>query len=121
MPTRPQPLLGPNGSVVGARKAPRYESGPNPIKERYVDYDTGHHILYTQNCDNIVAGVAEQSDIRPKHARGASTQYLGSAPLLVCQIWAKESGTRVGTREFTEYARGKLMSGDYSKFKAFLQ
>lgn len=85
-----------------------------------MDTDKGFNIVYKQNCDDVVAGVHSAGSAMSKRRRNANTQYLGSVPLLVCQIWAKESGTRVGSREFTKYARQKLTTGDYAKFKVFM-
>jgi hypothetical protein len=47
---------------------------------------------------------------------GSGSKYLGSVPKIVCEIWAKNCGAPVGTREWIEYAAKQLKSGDYSKF-----
>jgi hypothetical protein len=114
------PLGLPSGYEQRRRVAPKYNPGKNPIQERYVDTATGHIIVSTQNCDDTISGVHEAGNVMHKRRPNANSKYLGSVPLLVCQIWAKESGTRIGTREFTEYAHQKLKFGDYAKFRVFM-
>lgn len=85
-----------------------------------VDTDTGFNVVSTQMCDDIIDGVHMAHELVPKRTKADGARYLGSAPLLVCQIWAKECGYAPGTRGFAEYAHKQLTSGAYSKFKAWL-
>lgn len=89
------------------------------VKSQYRDYNGGHQIVSSQQCDDIITGVHETRDLRTK-SHNKDLAYLGSVPLLVCQIWAKECGAAIGTAEFKKYARMKLTTGDYSKFKAWM-
>lgn len=44
--------------------------------------------------------------------------YLGSIDPITAANWAKECGHAIGTKPFAAYAKKKLMSGEYAKFKA---
>lgn len=50
-----------------------------------------------------------------------TSHYLGSIPMVIASQWAKECGSGIGTKEFGEYAKKKLMSGDYSKLSTGLR
>ena len=86
-----------------------------------MDTPNGHAIVTTQQCDDTIRAVHEARDFFPKRTKGDGARYLGSVPLIVCQIWAKECRSAIGTKEFRDYATKKLTSGDYSRFKAWLQ
>ena len=42
-------------------------------------------------------------------------RHVGSLPFVVVEKWIKESGLKLGSPEFSEYVKGKLLSGEYSK------
>lgn len=46
-----------------------------------------------------------------------SGRYLGSVDRYTAQNWANECGAAIGTQEYIEYAKKKLMSGEFSKFR----
>lgn len=117
-PNRAQ-LLGSDGLPL-AREAPAFKPAPlrsnsNPITERVVDTDDGFRIVRTQECDDVIEGVHHASSATKKDVDGA--RYLGSVPLIVCEIWSKECGAAPGTREFAEYAKKKIMSGEFAKLR----
>lgn len=115
-------LLGADGLPL-SRKPPKHpaplRSKADPIRERYVDTDNGHRIVTTQTCDDTIAAVHAAREIIPKKQKNAP-RYKGSVPLVVCQIWAKQCGAPIGSREFSEYAAKQLDGGEYAKFKAWL-
>ena len=45
-------------------------------------------------------------------------RLAGSIPFVVVEMWIKESGLKLGSQEFNEYVKKKLMSGDYGKLIA---
>lgn len=49
------------------------------------------------------------------HNRKSDLRHVGQIPFVVVEMWLKESGLKLGSREFTEYVKKKLLSGDYSK------
>lgn len=42
-------------------------------------------------------------------------RHVGSIPFVVLEMWIKESGLKLGSREFAEYVKKKLLSGEYNK------
>ena len=52
------------------------------------------------------------------HNRNSDMQLAGSIPFVVAEMWAKECGAKIGSQEFLEYVKKKLLSGDFSKLVA---
>ena len=52
------------------------------------------------------------------HNRKSDMRLAGRIPFVVVEIWLKESGLKLGSQEFAEYVKKKLMSGDYGKLIA---
>lgn len=76
-------------------------------------------VVLRQECDGIIEGVKAIADVS---RRGKGTnQYLGSVPVVVAEIWAKQCGAPLGSKEFAEYGKKMLLSGDWSKLKAHFQ
>lgn len=49
------------------------------------------------------------------HNRKSDMRHVGQIPFVVVEMWVKESGLKIGSREFAEYVKKKLMSGEFSK------
>jgi len=91
------------------------------VRERTTDGDGVFHIHREQTVDEVLAGVRAAADHIKKKTKGDGARYVGSVPLIVAEIWAKECKAPVGSREFTQYAHGKLQSGEFAKLKATLK
>lgn len=100
---------------------PPLRSNHDPIKERIIDTDKGFVIERSQRADATIQAVKEAGNHMGRKTAGDGSRYLGSVPLIVCEIWAKECGSSVGTREFLEYANKKLHSGEFAKLKVDLK
>lgn len=46
---------------------------------------------------------------------GGEMRHVGQVPFVVVEGWLRESGLKLGSKEFAEYVKKKLMSGEYSK------
>ena len=57
------------------------------------------------NKEKQIAGTKAHSEMR----------HVGQIPFVVVEMWLRESGLKLGSQEFAEYVKKKLMSGDYSK------
>lgn len=57
------------------------------------------------NKEKQIAGTKAHSEMR----------HVGQIPFVVVEMWLRESGLRLGSQEFAQYVKKKLMSGDYSK------
>lgn len=65
-----------------------------------------------QDADDIIdfnAKAAEKFDKRK------DWWLIGSIPLTLCQQWARESATKVFTKEWQEYAKKQMNDPDYAK------
>ena len=52
------------------------------------------------------------------HKVGSDMRLAGSIPFVVIEMWMKESGLKLGSLEFAEYVKKKLLSGEFSKLLA---
>lgn len=52
------------------------------------------------------------------HNRKSDMRLAGSIPFVVVEMWIRESGLKLGSQEFAEYVKKKLMSGEFSKLIA---
>jgi hypothetical protein len=46
---------------------------------------------------------------------GSEMRHVGQIPFVVVEKWMSESGLKLGSKEFAEYVKKKLLSGDYAK------
>jgi len=90
------------------------------VRERVEDFDGGFRIVEEQQCDDTIEAVKLAGENLPRKTRADGARYMGSAPLIVARIWAKMCGSAPGTREFAEFARKQLTSGEYAKLKVHL-
>lgn len=114
-------MLGADGLPL-SRRPPNYKidplrSGSDPVKERFVDFNGGFHIVTEQNCDDTIEAVHDAHSLIPKKTKVDGARYAGSVPAVQALIWAKECGSAVGTREWADYAAAKMKDGDFKKFK----
>ena len=86
------------------------------IEEVYED-ELGLHVRKT---DNNVQALLDRNkamaELAPSKHGHAARRYVGSIDGLTAENWARECGSAVGTQEFMEYAKKKLMDGDNAKF-----
>jgi len=52
------------------------------------------------------------------HNKKSDMRLAGRIPFVVVEIWLKESGLKLGSQEFAEYVKKKLMSGEFNKLIA---
>lgn len=57
------------------------------------------------NKEKQIAGTVARSDMR----------HVGQIPFVVVEKWMSESGLKLGSKEFAEYVKKKLLSGDYAE------
>ena len=55
------------------------------------------------------------------HAKSKLGYYMGSVPLNIANLWARECGSGIGTREFMDYAKKKIVDPSYSKLSSGLR
>jgi len=52
------------------------------------------------------------------HNKKSDMRLVGSIPFVVIEMWMQESGLKLGSQEFAEYVKKKLMSGDFNRLIA---
>ncbi len=84
------------------------------------DRDGNVTITKTMDAEPIVEGVKMMSDsqLHSPYRRDDGRLYLGSIDEITARNWAKECGHPLYSKEWKEYSRKKLMSGDFAKFRA---
>jgi hypothetical protein len=87
---------------------------------RYVEGSDATHVVTSINADPFIEGVKALSE---KHSKTAKTpigsRYVGSIDPVTAEVFARECGAAIGTREFAIYAKKRLNS-DFSKYKAHI-
>lgn len=82
------------------------------------DTENGFVVKKTMDVEPIIQAVAGMSELERPVRSDTGALYLGSIDLFTARNWSKECGHAVGTKEWTAYAKIKLLSGEYSKFVA---
>ncbi len=74
-------------------------------------------IKTTENVAPILDAVKDQRDMYAEMPRlkERAGRYVGTIPGTLAAQWALECKSAPGTKEFLEYAKKKLLSGNYSK------
>jgi hypothetical protein len=79
--------------------------------EIYVDpMSLESRVRKVQDCEPVLDGVKMARDM----PTGQMYRHVGSIPLVIASQWTKECGAAPGTKEFSEYAKKKLMSSDWA-------
>lgn len=86
------------------------------VETKYFDEDGKIVISRTQDIQDILDFNKERNI--DGHNRKSDMRLAGSIPFVVIEMWMKECGAKLGSQEFAEYVKKKLMSGDYSKLIA---
>ncbi len=90
------------------------ERNPGGVIEKWYSDEQGN-ITRAIEQDHTRVIDAVHNVARDGGARGANMHYMGSIPTSVAAQWSRICGARVGSREFAEFARKQLLSGEYSK------
>lgn len=98
------------GSAEGQRKM------DNTLKTSWHTEDDKVVVQRSQDIQSILDFNKERNI--DGHNRKSDMRLVGSIPFVVVEMWIKESGLKVGSQEFAEYVKKKLISGDYGKLIA---
>jgi hypothetical protein len=71
----------------------------------------------TQDVTGILRAAHDARDTLRKDTGPIGGRYLGTIPVLVAQLWAKECGAAIGTKEWAEYAKKKLKDPEWAGFR----
>lgn len=81
--------------------------------------DTGVlRIERKQDVEHILKAIHAMPDLMTRRqVAGSGMKYVGSVPNLIAVKWATESGTRLYSKEWLEYARKQMDKPEWSKLK----
>ena len=88
----------------------------NEVKTKMFEEDGKLIINRSQDIQRILDFNKERNI--DGHNRKSDMRLAGSIPFVVVEMWMRESGLKLGSQEFAEYVKKKLMSGDYGKLIA---
>lgn len=86
------------------------------LQTKYLDEDGKIIVQRSQDVQRILDFNKERNI--EGHNPKSDMRLAGSIPFVVVEMWMKESGLKLGSREFSEYCKKKLMSGDFNKLIA---
>ena len=89
------------------------------IREQFFSEDGKFGFKRTQVVDDVFEAVHSIGTYGKGRADGM--RYAGSVPIIVAEIWAKQIGAPIGSKEHTEYTMRQLQSGDWSKLKVYFR
>jgi hypothetical protein len=73
------------------------------------------HTRRVQEIDPVLDFAKHMAENHTKpHYGEAAVRYVGTIPQVLADTWAREAGVAIGTREFLEVAKRKLMDSDYA-------
>lgn len=87
------------------------------INEAYDLVDGKLVIKRTQDVQALIDQNRHEAQEAPSMFGQARVRKLGSIPFVIADQWSRECGAGIGSKEFAEYAKKKLMSGEFSAFK----
>lgn len=87
------------------------------IGEQYDLVDGKLVIKRSQDVQALIDQNRHEAQEAPSMFGQARVRKLGSIPFVVADQWSRECGAGIGSQEFAEYAKKKLMSGEFAAFK----
>lgn len=88
----------------------------NILNTKYTVEDNKVVVNRQQDIQRILDWNKERS-IEGHNVR-SDMRLAGRIPFVVVEMWLNESGLKLGSQEFSEYVKKKLMSGEFSKLIA---
>ncbi|WP_353144770.1 hypothetical protein [Paracoccus sp. (in: a-proteobacteria)] len=73
--------------------------------------------LFLQKTQDVSADIERARRLTETHRSGGDMRLAGTIPMVVAQAWSQECGAGIGTAEFAEYVKAKLMDGEFAKFR----
>jgi len=106
------------GRVIEIPKPKLHVLANSPIREHTVDHGEGRFsIVKTQDVEPMLRAIHELPDLAKRRQYAQGRRLLGSVPNVIALQWARESGLRLYSTEWMQYARKKLQSGEFAKLR----
>lgn len=94
----------------------RYHSKPR--ETMHVDHEGNVTTTKSVNASPVMDAMKDYGDVLDRGKTGAAgAKMIGSIDEVTASIWAVECGAAVGTREFAAYAKKKLASPEFKRFR----
>lgn len=87
------------------------------VSERMAVEDGKLHITRAQDVAQLISENRELSSDAPKAFGDAKMRLVGRIPLVIAEQWSRECGAALGSPEFREYVKKKLMSNEFAGFR----
>ena len=89
------------------------------FKQRGAEYreDGKIKVVKQMDVEPLIHAIPAYAELHAQNP-SAGRKYTGSIDLYTAQNWSQECGAAVGTKEFAAYAKKKLDSGEFDKFRA---
>lgn len=87
------------------------------IKERMIEQDGKLHIQRSQDVSRLIQMNKHEAETAPSMHGDAAIRKVGSIPFVIAEEWSRECGAGIGTKEFAQYCKKKLMDGDFAAFR----
>ena len=72
--------------------------------------------LFINRVQDVSADLERAKHLAETHRSGGDLRLAGTIPMVVAQAWSQECGAGIGTPEFAEYVKAKLIAGEFAKF-----
>lgn len=90
-----------------------------PRSNYQVTADGKLHIVHTNDAEPVMEGVKALSDLTRDQGGSANHRYIGSIDPITAAQFKKDSGLKIGTKEYSEYVHKRLQT-THTKFLADL-
>ena len=87
------------------------------VNETMLEADGKLIVKRYQDVQAILDNNQREAAELPSMYGQARHRKIGSIPFVVAEAWSRECGAGIGTVEFGEYCKRKLMDGDFAKFR----
>lgn len=89
-----------------------------PTETVRFDADGRIHFVKSQDVEPIMDAMKDYKDVIGRERNKNGAKLVGSIDTLTAANWARESKTKIGTKEFAQYAKKKLQDRDFRRFAA---
>lgn len=88
------------------------------IREKYGFDALGRLVINrSEDVTNLIEVNKHEAETAPKMSGHAAVRKVGSIPAVIAEQWSRECGAGIGTKEFAQYCKKKLMDGDFAAFR----
>lgn len=87
------------------------------IREQMKEQDGKLIVTRSENVQALIDDNKRLAAEAPSMHGDAKFRLVGRIPAVIAEQWSRECGAGIGTKEFTQYCKRKLMDGDFAAFR----